>query len=139
MDILFLIGRILFAALFIGAGPNHFANRKDLAEAAREKGAPMPELGVLLIGAEFLVGGLMILLGIYADLGALLVIPGLLVTAFFVHNFWQIEDPDEQGEQIGNFLKNIALVGGALFLFYAYNQLQGAAGASLTDPLFGAS
>jgi hypothetical protein len=31
----------------------------------------------------------------------------------------------------------MALAGGALVLFYAYNQLQGDAGLSIIDPLFG--
>jgi hypothetical protein len=31
----------------------------------------------------------------------------------------------------------MALAGGALVLFYAYNQLQGDAGLSITDLLFG--
>jgi hypothetical protein len=30
----------------------------------------------------------------------------------------------------------MALAGGALVLFYAYNQLQGDAGLSITDPFF---
>jgi len=35
-----------------------------------------------------------------------------------------------------NFTKNVALLGGALVLFYVWNQLQGEAGLSLIDPLF---
>ncbi len=33
--------------------------------------------------------------------------------------------------------KNFALFGAALVIFYVFNQLQGDAGLSLTDPLFG--
>jgi len=33
-------------------------------------------------------------------------------------------------------MKNLALLGGAIVLFYLYNQLQDDAGLSLTDPLF---
>ena len=33
-------------------------------------------------------------------------------------------------------MKNVGLLGGALVLFYTWNQLQGDAGLSLTDPLF---
>jgi hypothetical protein len=43
----------------------------------------------------------------------------------------------QKGIQMAMFTKNFALAGGALVLFYAWNQLQGDAGASLTDPLFG--
>jgi hypothetical protein len=37
---------------------------------------------------------------------------------------------------MAHFMKNMALAGGALVLFYTYNQLQGDAGLSITDPLF---
>jgi hypothetical protein len=33
-------------------------------------------------------------------------------------------------------MKNMALAGGALVPFYAFNQLQADAGLSITDPLF---
>jgi hypothetical protein len=33
-------------------------------------------------------------------------------------------------------MKKMAIAGGALVLFYAYNQLQDDAGLSITDPLF---
>jgi hypothetical protein len=37
---------------------------------------------------------------------------------------------------MAHFLKNISMTGGALALFYAWNQLQSEAGLSITDPLF---
>jgi hypothetical protein len=37
---------------------------------------------------------------------------------------------------MAHFMKNMALVGGALVLFYAFNQLQEGAALSITDPLF---
>ena len=47
--------------------------------------------------------------------------------------------PAAQAEQMQmvNFVKNVSMAGGALILFYAFNQLQGEAGLSITDPLFG--
>jgi hypothetical protein len=41
-----------------------------------------------------------------------------------------------QQNKMAHSMKNMALVGGALVLFYGFNQLQGDAGLSLTDPLF---
>ncbi len=37
---------------------------------------------------------------------------------------------------MAHFMKNMAMTGGALVLFYTYNQLQDDAGLSITDPLF---
>ena len=44
----FLIGRLLFAGFFISSGINHLKKRKEMAEYARAKGVPQPELAVTL-------------------------------------------------------------------------------------------
>jgi putative oxidoreductase len=54
-----------------------------------------------------------------------------------MHRFWKETDAMQRQAQLTNFQKNNALLGGALVLFYVYNQLQADAGLSLTDPLFG--
>jgi hypothetical protein len=54
-----------------------------------------------------------------------------------MHRFWKETDPQQRQAQLTNFQKNDGLLGGALVIFYASNQLQGEAGPSLTDPLFG--
>ena len=54
-----------------------------------------------------------------------------------VQAFWREQDAMQRGIQTAMFTKNFALAGGGLVLFYVWNQLQGDAGASLTDPLFG--
>jgi putative oxidoreductase len=53
-----------------------------------------------------------------------------------MHPFWKVQDAQtRQMEQI-QFSKDLALAGAALVTFYAWNQLQGDAGLSITDPLF---
>jgi hypothetical protein len=37
--------------------------------------------------------------------------------------------------QMVNFVKNVSMAGGALVLFYAFNQLQDEAGLAITHPL----
>ncbi|MGH2985860.1 MAG: hypothetical protein ACRDLO_04125 [Solirubrobacterales bacterium] len=55
----------------------------------------------------------------------------------FMHAFWKETEPQAQQMQMVNFVKNVSIAGGPLILFYAFNQLQGEAGLSITDPLFG--
>jgi putative oxidoreductase len=137
LDAIFLIGRILFGVLFVISGYGHFAQGEALKGAARQAGAPAPETTVPLTGAVIIVSGLAVIFGVLADLGALLIAGFLFLTAFIIHAFWKVEDPQmRQMEQV-QFLKDLGLAGAALFLFYAYNQLQGEAGLSITDPLFG--
>jgi putative oxidoreductase len=137
MDVVFLVGRILFALVFVASGlMGHLAKARETAQYARSQGAPAPELMVPLSGVVIIVGGLSVALGAYADLGALLLAGFCFSVAFFMHAFWREQDPQMQQNQMAHFMKNMAMVGGALVIFYAFNQLQGNAGLSLTDPLF---
>jgi putative oxidoreductase len=137
LDVVFLIGRILFGVLFVISGYGHFAAGEAMQAAARQAGAPAPATTVPLTGAVIIVSGLAVIFGVLADLGALLITGFLFLTAFIIHAFWKLDDPQmRQMEQI-HFFKDLGLAGAALTLFYAYNQLQGEAGLSITDPLFG--
>jgi uncharacterized membrane protein YphA (DoxX/SURF4 family) len=89
----------------------------------------------LLSGAVILIGGVLIVLGVYADLGALLIALFSIVSAFMMHNFWTIEDATAKQGETASFFKNLALGGAALMLFVLIGQ--GASiGASLGSPFF---
>jgi putative oxidoreductase len=138
MDLVFLIGRILIGLVFIAAGIQvHLVARKQSAEMARGVGTPFPEVSVPLTGVMIIVGGLMVALGVWPDLGAILLILFLIAAAYLFHGFWRIEDPQEQGNQTAHFMKNMGLVGASLIIFFIYSQLQESAPLSLVGPLFG--
>lgn len=139
MDVVFLIGRILFAFVFLSAGVafHLLAGRKQAVEYARAYKAPAPELTVPLTGVMIVVGAVMVVLGLWGDLGALLIAAFLVLITPIMHAFWKETDAMQKTMQQTMFNKNTGLLGGALILFYVWNQLQGDAGLSLTDPLFG--
>ena len=118
MAAVLLIGRILFAFMFIMSGINHLVPKNVAAMAgyAQFKKVPMPKLSVQLSGVVLLLGGLSIILGIYADLGALVVAVLLVLMAVMMHDFWKADAAAKQAEMIG-FMKNISMAGGALFIF----------------------
>lgn len=117
MDALFLVGRIMFALVFLGSAVGHLKNAQGMAGYATSKGIPRAKEAVLLTGVMLLVGAVSIVLGAYADLGALLLIAFLLPTAFLMHAFWKETDAmAKMGEQV-QFLKNVGLAGGAIFLY----------------------
>ncbi|MEU1430991.1 DoxX family protein [Nocardia sp. NPDC005746] len=136
MDVLVLIGRILFALLFLGSGFGHLAQSASMAQYAQFKGIPMPTLAVPASGVLLLAGGLSVLLGVWADLGALLLILFLVPTAFLMHAFWKETDPEaKQGEMV-HFNKDIALAGASLMLFAFFAYVGHDLGLTLTGPLF---
>lgn len=117
MDILLVIGRVLFALIFINSGIAHLTKLNDMTGYANFKKVPAAKLAVLVTGLMLIIGGLYIVFGVYADLGALLLALFLVPTAFMMHNFWTIQDPQaKQGEMI-NFFKNLSLAGAALIIF----------------------
>jgi uncharacterized membrane protein YphA (DoxX/SURF4 family) len=72
---------------------------------------------VLLSGLLLLLGGLSVVLGVYADLGALLLAVLLLAMALKMHDFWTQSDPQAKQTETIAFFKNVSMAGAALFLF----------------------
>ena len=69
------------------------------------------------LSAEVL-GGLSILLGYKVKYGAWLIVIFLVPVTLALHNFWAVQDPMQAQLQMAMFMKNIALLGGALLLAY---------------------
>ncbi|WP_040834755.1 DoxX family protein [Nocardia brevicatena] len=135
MDVVVLIGRVLFVILFLSSAFGHFAQTKNMAGYAQSKGVPMPEIAVLGSGALLLLGGLSILLGIWADLGALLLVIMLIPTAVVMHRFWDETDAEATRTEMVQFNKDIALAGAALMLFAFFAHTEDL-GLTITGPLF---
>lgn len=137
MDVVFLIGRVLFVMIFLFAGSTiHLLNAQQGIQYARMYNVPLAGLGVPLTGVLAVLGGLSVVLGVWGDLGALLIAAFLVLITPFMHAFWKEEDQMQQQNQMTHFMKNMAMLGGALVLFYLWNQLQADAGLAVTDPLF---
>ena len=117
MNTVLVIGRVLFALIFINSGIAHLTKLEAMTGYAQYKKVPAAKLSVIVSGLMILVGGLYIALGIYADLGALLIALFLIPAAFLMHAFWKETDATaKQNESIG-FFKDLALAGAALIIF----------------------
>lgn len=117
MDELWLVGRILFSTVFLVQGISHLADLDGATAYARSRGVGPARPGVIVLAVAFIVGALSIALGIWADLGALLLIVTLLPMTFVMHKFWAQRDPTMRQVELSSFLKNISLLGGAVLLF----------------------
>jgi putative oxidoreductase len=116
MEQVFLLGRMLFGGFFLYSGLNHFLSLGMTAQYAASKGLPAPELAVAASGVMLLLGGMSILLGLWPRLGILAIVLFLAIVSPTMHNFWAIQDPAQRMSDMINFMKNIALLGGALAL-----------------------
>jgi putative oxidoreductase len=112
----FLIGRILFGGFFLYNGINHLMQRKNMASYTASKGVPTPELAVTASAVPLIVGGTSMLLGLKPKWGALAILGFLAGVSPVMHDFWKNDDPNERMQNMTNFMKNMALAGGALAL-----------------------
>jgi putative oxidoreductase len=132
MDVILLIGRILFVSVFVSSGATvHLLKWRDGVGYARMKNVPAPELLVPASGVMAVVGGLLVALGLWADLGALLLAAFIFPVAIGMHAFWKADDPMERMQEQVHFMKDVALGGGALALFALFQQFGGDIGLTL--------
>lgn len=111
------IGRFLFSLIFILSGINHFSSGS--ISYAASTGLPMADILVPVSGIIALVGGVSVLTGFHARVGAMLLLLFLIPVSLIMHNFWSFSDADMAQQQMIHFLKNLGLIGGAtLIAFY---------------------
>lgn len=111
-----LIGRVLLAWLFIPAGWAKIAGFSGVAGYIASKGIPFPEVCAAIAIVAELGLGLLLLVGFQARWAALgLAIFVAVITPLF-HNFWAMPEA-QQMMQKQAFWKNIAVVGGLLYVF----------------------
>jgi putative oxidoreductase len=109
----FLLARVLFGAVLAFTGLNHFQNAESMIGYAQSKGIPMASIGVPVSGGLLMAGGLGIVLGVYPTLAAGALAVFLVGATPTMHDFWNAPEEQYQNE-FNNFLKNVALLGGAL-------------------------
>ena len=133
MDFVLLVGRILFVALFLASAMGHLTQSKAMGAYAGSKGIPSPVLATQASGVLILLGGISVLLGLWGDLGSLLLVVFLLPAALLMHAFWKETDPMAKQMEMVQFNKDLALAGGAFVLFWTFSQDPG---LTITHSLF---
>ena len=118
MDWLYLIGRILFAMIFVGSAMGHFTQTEATAQYAESRGVTSAKMMGRLTGVIILLGGLSVLLGVWMEIGTWLLILFLLAAAFKVHTFWTVADPMQKSMEMAQFMKNLSMAGGGLILYW---------------------
>lgn len=76
-----------------------------------QKKVPRPREAVL--ATVMLLGGTSILLGVKPKHGAAAILGFLAGVSPIMHDFWRMEDPNQRMNDMINFSKNLALMGGA--------------------------
>jgi putative oxidoreductase len=136
MDVVVLIGRILFAALFVVSAVGHFGQTDAMTGYAQSRGVPLARLAVLAGGVLLALGAVSILLGLWPDLGALLLVAFLVPTAVLMHPFWKETEAQAKMMEQVQFFKDTALAGASLMLFAMFAHVGDDLGLVIVGPLF---
>ena len=110
-----VVGRFLLALIFVLSGWGKITGFDGTVAYMASKGMPLPQF--LLPGAIIveLAGGLALMLGWKARWAALALFLFCIPTALVFHNFWAVP-PEQAQNQMIHFLKNLAIMGGLLYV-----------------------
>jgi len=110
------VGRALYAAIFLAGSLGHFS--RATIEQAAHQGVPLASFVVPASGVLALLGGLSVLIGYRARVGAAMLALFLVPVTVTMHAFWALPDPQAAQLQSIMFFKNVALLGGALLMIH---------------------
>ncbi|MGH8873031.1 MAG: DoxX family protein [Acidimicrobiia bacterium] len=134
--IVLLIGRVIFSIQFFSGGFAHFKVGDQMVNYARAMGAPGAALGGWPAGLWLTAAALSVSLGIWPDLGALMIALWGIPTAYYIHGWWRYDDePQKQTQQL-IFMRNLAFVGAAIALFATFVTLGEDLRYVIIPPLF---
>ena len=116
MKATFMLGRALLGGFFLYNGINHFLKLNSMAQYAGAKNVPMPQVAVAGSGTLLMAGGASLITGIKPKLGAGALVAFLVGVSPFMHDFWNMDDPQQKQNDMINFSKNMALLGATVAL-----------------------
>jgi putative oxidoreductase len=118
-DVVLLVGRVLLGWLFIvnaaGIG-GKFWNIAGFEGYLKGLKVPAPEFWSWIGAVVEFVIGVCLILGVGTRYAALLCVLFLIVATALAHRYWEYPAAQIRG-QYDNFLKNLAILGGALIIF----------------------
>jgi putative oxidoreductase len=114
--LLLLTGRGLLGLYFIVPGISKITGFAQTSDYMAAHGVPLiPVLLVLTIAIQ-IGGGLALMSGFRAQLIAFVLAGLTLVISVFMHNFWVMPEGLERNHELQNFIKNLAIMAGLLYV-----------------------
>jgi putative oxidoreductase len=115
-DTVLLIGRLAMGIIFFQSGLAKLTGLGAFIGSLGNRGVPFPDFwGPVGAISEF-VGGTLIILGLGTRYAAALIVIFVIIATAISHRYWEFAEPARRLQQ-GQFYKNLAIIGGAMFLF----------------------
>jgi putative oxidoreductase len=114
--VLLITGRALLGLYFVVPGVMKILQFGDMSAYMAMHGVPLvPVLLVLTIILQ-VGGGSALAIGYRAQLMAFLLAGLTLMICLFMHDFWNSYDGGDSGHELQNFIKNMGIMAGLLFV-----------------------
>ena len=117
-DFLFLVGRVFLGWLMLASGYGKLTGIAGTTAYFTSLGMSPPELWAWFAALAEIVLGAALILGIVTRYAALASFVWVLMATAIAHRYWAYPAAEQAGQYI-NWLKNIAVMGGALYAFVA--------------------
>jgi len=115
-DTVLLVGRLAMGVIFFQSGLAKLGGLSAFSGSLGNRGVPFPDFwGPVGAISEF-VGGTLIIVGLGTRYAAALIVIFVIVATAIAHRYWEFAEPARRLQE-GQFYKNLAIIGGALFLF----------------------
>lgn len=114
-DFVLLVGRILLGWIFVRSGYGKIFDVAAYSNTFPVRGLH-PWLAYIAVPVEFF-GGIALILGLATRYVVLVMIVFMLVATFSSHRYWDFTEAAARRSQESSFYKNMAMLGGFLFLF----------------------
>jgi putative oxidoreductase len=132
-----LVGRLIFAGYFGAiAGVAHIRNSQGMEGYAKGSGFPLPPIAGWPVGIWLILGAVSLALGIWPDIGALMIAAFLLTAATYFHRYWEVQDPGQKMTQSFAFWRNMLGTAGCAVMFGMFVAVGPALRFAVTSALF---
>lgn len=110
-----LVGRILMSSVFLVFGAMKLTTFGYYVQLASSHGMPLPAASIVAAAIVEILGGLAILTGFQVRAVSWFLFVYLIPTSIIFHNYWALQGALKAAME-AHFFKNMAIMGGLLFL-----------------------
>ncbi len=114
--VLLITGRVLLGLYFIVPGITKITGWSAMSAYMAQHGVPLIPVLLALTVVLQIGGGACLAIGYRTGLMAFLLAGLTLVISLFMHDFWNVYEGVDQGHETQNFIKNLAIMAGLLYV-----------------------
>ena len=111
-----LAGRTLLGLYFILPGLQKITNFEGMSQYMEAHNVPMVSILLIVTIIIQLSAGLALIIGYKGQIAAFILAGLTLVISIYMHNFWAMEESVARGHEMQNFVKNMAIMAGLLYV-----------------------